>query len=169
MSFADHERAARWRAVTRGTGAENIQRVGAASRRYSRPQNKEAGCESRLRYPGQSMRPAYAWSRANTRRMQVFDVFDGYRPRVRSYENGLNATQVMLVMKTLVQFTEQIYQHPFAPLHALPPQHFVFETMPQRPTWKPYGLRSMRAPGRRWAQKDTSGAEGFPTVRRAIS
>jgi hypothetical protein len=81
--------------------------------------------------------------------MQVFDVFDEYNPRTTPTQNGQNATQVMLVMKTLVQFREQIYQHPFAPLHAMPPWSFVFEITPQRPTWKPYGFRSMRAPALR--------------------
>jgi hypothetical protein len=82
----------------------------------------------------------------------------------------LNATLVMLVMKTLVQCFEQIYQHPFAPLHALPPWCFVFKTTPQRRSRKPHGFRSMRTRDQEgWAcKKDASGAEGFPTVRRAI-
>ena len=101
--------------------------------------------------------------------MQVFDVFDDYNPRTTPTQTGQNATQVMLVMKTLVQFTEQIYQHPFAPLHALPPCRFVFEKTPQRRTRKPYGFRSMRTRGQPDTQKDTSGAEVLPPVRRVIS
>jgi hypothetical protein len=52
--------------------------------------------------------------------MQVFDVFDGYRLHIEVSKKQLNATLVMLVMKTLCRCTEQIYQHPFAPLHAVP-------------------------------------------------
>jgi hypothetical protein len=99
--------------------------------------------------------------------MQVFDVFDGYRLRIEVSEKQLNATLVMLVMKTLCQCTEQIYQHPFAPLHAVPPCAPIV-ARPQRPSRKPYGFRSMRTRAQRWAQKDTSGAE-FPSVRRIIS
>jgi hypothetical protein len=48
--------------------------------------------------------------------MQVFYVFEGYRLRALFSEMQLYATfLVMLVMKTLCQCTEQIYQHPFAP------------------------------------------------------